>query len=180
MAPDAYGLYVTDDGDLLLVNSLELPLRLVLGGPVETTSLGDSAAVSAITREHYLCSEKGNRTVVRLMNGGLLYAKKDSLTVFKWRMSADQARSLDRPGAELTWRFLTGSGGPSWRLTLVAADESLLWVDGGGLDDIVNAPRAAAAPDAPAAVGASACCSAVPDTARPCRGCRAAGSGCLR
>jgi hypothetical protein len=145
IAMDAAWLCVTDDGDLLLTDRGHVPLWSLRTGMIETTSLGDSAPVSALRTNTYLRRSSGTstRTVVRVADGALLHTENLGYTRISRTVPADIAESLDRPGAELTWRFLGPTGRGQWKLVLVGAGGELLWTGGDEPADEVRAPATA-------------------------------------
>ncbi|MFJ8935124.1 DUF6461 domain-containing protein [Streptomyces sp. NPDC102365] len=89
-------------------------------------SLGDRAPVSAITDGRFLLSGNGNRMVVRRPDGGL-DCRRDR-GAGSTGLSADEARALELPGTELTWRFLSLGGWSAWVPVLVDEQDSVVWV----------------------------------------------------
>jgi len=122
-------LWVTDEGDAVLVDLRGVPRVSLLTGLLETTNLGPQASISAITGSQYLCSEDGKRVVTRSWAGGLrCWEELGRGAAMVNEYPAESAQRLDQDGAQLTWRLIGEPGRERWRLVLV--EERVIWTDG--------------------------------------------------
>lgn len=131
--PDARKVVITDDGDLELLNDVDVPLVNSRTGVVEVTVLPGSAPAGAITDRAHLVVRKGRyeyeRRVSRDRDGSLQVNEETSFGALGHTLSPRLALWFEQDGAELTWRQVAEKRGKSWRLVLVDAGGNLLWRD---------------------------------------------------